>query len=291
MNKITDFFSEEVRNILTDDSLTAIQEAFDARVDEIRDSALEEQDALYAEKLELLVRTLDHKHTQMFKQVLEQHEADKTAKLAKFAKLSKRREDNDLRKFKKTLVESVGAFIDEFISETISTDDLAQAVNNKSAFSIVQNLRQILSVDSAMMNESICGAITEGKERIDSLQGENEKLKKQLNLLAEQNETFEKEVLLEKELSGFKASKKDFMKKAFKGKGLTYIKENLDTVSRLFDRQEKKQLQTLKESALGEREHKPDFVPTQKVVEENVNNDEAYDPYVSELSKVRNFSR
>jgi hypothetical protein len=95
--------------------------------------------------------------------------------------------------------------------------------------------------------------------------------------------------LLESKISKFPESKKGFLRRALSDKSVKFIEENFDYTVRLFDKQEKSKLQTLKEDAISKREVKPDFVPvakTEKVIEEKVNTTTSLkDDYLSVLSR------
>jgi hypothetical protein len=67
-----------------------------------------------------------------------------------------------------------------------------------------------------------------------------------------------------------------------------FINENFDYTVRLFEKQEKQKLAVLKEEAINNRSVKPDVIPTQKIVEESLNNndDSHGDMYITELSKT-----
>jgi hypothetical protein len=193
----------------------------------------------------------------------------------------------DLLNFKKNLTESVSAFLDEFLEESISKDDFSQAVKNKTAYSVLENLRKVLAIDSAVMKESVSTAIVEGKQELDKLRAKNVELEKNVKFLTEEKEKTNVKLFLKSKTSKFPETKKNFIQKALSDKSLKFIKENFDYTVRLFENQEKKQTQIIKEEALKERKHQPDFVKEQKIVTEKVNNkEEENDPYVSVLESM-----
>jgi hypothetical protein len=140
------------------------------------------------------------------------------------------------------------------------------------------------------MKESVQEAIIDGKDQITKLEKENAELKQQFKALYEQNQKAEVATLLESKTSKFPETKKTFIKKALADKSAKFIEENFEYTVRLFDKQEKSKLQTLKEDALNKRVVKPDFVPqpkTQKVVEESINNNSLNKDYLDVLSRVK----
>jgi len=289
---LKNLFSEDVQKILTEESLNAIQEAFDSKVELAVEAALIEQDDQYADKLKSLITVLDKDRTKKMKRLFEAVDKNNASKLVKVVKLYERKINKDLDKgaknFKKQIVETVGQFIDAYIAEAVDAQDIAQAVKNKSAYNVLENMRAVLGVDVAMVNNSIKGAVLDGKNRIDKLEEENNSLKGKLNKLTESYEKVQVKSLLEEKTAKLPETKKNFIRKALDGKSVKFINENFDYTLRLFEKQEKEKLATLKEEAINNRSVKPDVVPRQKIVEESLNNndDSHGDMYISELSKT-----
>jgi hypothetical protein len=282
-------FSEEIqKNLgLSDESVKAIQESLESKIDLAVESALLEQDDVYAEKLKTLMVTLDKDRTVKMKKLMEAFDRDKTAKLVKVVKKYEREQQGDLVKFKKQLTESISEYLDTFLVESFPKKDLETAVKNKTAFKVLENLRKVFSIDHALMDKSLSGAIIEGKTEMDQLRKENAELKNNLNLLTEEKNNAQVKLFLEAKTSKFPDSKKNFVQKALSDKSLKFIKENFDYTVRLFENQEKKQLEIIKEQALQNRKHKPDFVKTQKIITERVSNKvEENDPYLSALESM-----
>lgn len=287
-NDLKNLFNEDIQGIISEDTLSAIEEAFNQKVQLSIDSALMEQDELYAEKLQTLVTAIDKDHTSKMKRLVEAVDKSNASKLVKIVKLYERDSKQDATKFKKHLVESISSYLEEYLEESLNKEDISQAVKNKTAFSVLENLRKVLAVDSIMMKESIQEAVIDGKKQIDTLQKENSELKQQFKALYEINQRTEVSSILEGRTSKFPESKKNFIKKALQDKSLKFIEENFDYTVRLFDKQEKSKLQTLKEEAFNKREIKPDFVvapKSEKVIEESLNNSGLQNEYLNILSK------
>ncbi len=283
---LKNLFTEDVQAILTDETLTAIEEAFNTKVEFAVESALTEQDELYANKLKTFYSAIDKDHTKKMKRIVEAVEQSNASKLLKIVKLYERDHNQDATKFKKSLVESISEYLEEYLVETVGAKDLAQAVKNKTAYNVLENMRKVLSIDSIMMKESVQEAVIDGKAQITELKRENAELKKQFKALYELNKKTEITSLLESKLSKFSEGKKNFIKKVLEDKSVKFINENFDYTVRLFDKQEKSKLIILKEDALNKRIVKPDVIPfqkTEKVIEEKVNKDMG--GYLHALSK------
>jgi 3-methyladenine DNA glycosylase AlkC len=279
--------SEDVEKILTPESLHAIQEAFDQKVKLSVEAALIEQDELYAEKLSKLVNAIDKDHTKKMKRLVEAIDKNNSSKLVKIVKKFKRDSIVESTKFKDQLVESISSYMDTYLDEAFDRKDLEQAVKNKTAFNVLEKFRTALAVDSVMMQESVKDAVLDGKSQIDNLQRENSELKKKLSLISEQADKFKVKSILEEKTAKLPETKKNFIRKALQDKSLKFIQENFDYTVRLFDKQEKEKLTTLKEEALNNRYNKPDVVPVKKIIEEKVNTNISHgDEYLDVMSKI-----
>lgn len=283
---IKNLFNPDVQEVLTEESLTAIQEAFDKKVEIKVNEALEQQDIVYAEQLRTLVKTISVDYGTKLTRILEAKDTDYAQKFSKVVKAYKRQINNESVAFKKSMLGGLSAYLDEFIKETVDIEDIKQAAENKSAMRVLNKLRQHLSIDTVMMKESVRGPILEGVEKQKALEKENKEIKDSFTALYEQNQKLQAQLILESKVSGLSDTKKKFLVKNLQDKSAEFITENFDYTARLFDKHELNQRKVLKEEALENRKVKPDVVPEQKVVEEKVNNDEAGDMYVTELSRV-----
>lgn len=286
--KIKDLLNKDAVQVFSESSLDAIQEAFDKKVELSTEAALIAQDELYAEKLDTLIKTIDKDHTAKMKKIVEAVDQDRAQKLLKVVKKYERTLNEDAVSYKKQLVGAVSAYLDEFLEESISTEDLATAVKNKSAMGVLSKLRNVLSVGSVMMNESIQEAVIDGKSQITSLQAENENLKQKLQQLGESYNNVRVNALIEEKISSMDDDKKSFIRKTLKDKSFEFIKENFDYVSRLFDKKEKEKIKNITEDA-KKKSANVDFIPkTEKILTESLNTFEPStgDLYVNELSKV-----
>ena len=286
--KIKDLLNKDAVEVFSESSLDAIQEAFDTKVNLATESALIAQDELYAKKLDTLIKTIDKDHTAKMKKIVEAVDQDRAQKLLKVVKKYERTLNEDATQYKQQLVGAVSVYLDEFLEESISTEDLATAVKNKSAMSVLGKLRNVLSVGSVMMNESIQEAVLDGKSQITSLQEENTELKNKMKQLSESYNNVRVNSLIEEKISSMDDDKKSFIRKTLKDKSFEFIKENFDYVSRLFDKKEKEKIKNITEDA-KKKSANVDFIPkTEKILTENLNTNEPSggDIYLSELSKV-----
>jgi len=287
--KIKDLLNEDVVKIMSKETLVAIQEAFDKKVELTAEAALVAQDELYAEKLDQLIKTIDRDHSVKMKRIVSAIDQDRTQKLIKVIKKYETSLNEGSNGVVNHVVGAVSSYLDTFLNESFSKEDFAKAVKNTSAMNVLERLRSTLAVDSVMMKESVQEAVLDGKNKIDSLHNENSDLKNKLKVLGEEFNNIRVNALIEEKISKMSDDKKSFVRKTLKDKSFDFISENFDYVSRLFDKKEKEKIKSITEDA-KKRKIDVDFIPEQqKVVVESINNnndDDAYDPYVSELAKV-----
>ena len=181
--KIDKFLPEQVKDLLTEESLSSIREAFEAKANLLVEAALMEQDELYATKLQELVSAIDKDHTFKLKRVVEAVDRTNAGKLIKVVKKYEREINENALKFKDTLVESISQYLEEYIDESIPSQAIEEATKNRTATEVLSNLRKVLAVDSALMSESIKEAVIDGKNQNDILSKEVEALKKENKIL------------------------------------------------------------------------------------------------------------
>lgn len=275
---------------LTEDSLTAIEEAVNTKVELAVEAALTQQDDVYSDKLKELIKVIDQDRSAKLKRVVESVDKANTSKLLKVVKRYEIKQLEEAKKFKKSLISTINAFLDEeVISSVISEQDFSKAVKNVTAYNVLNNLRKALSVDSVMMKESVQEAFLDGKDQLEKKDKQIKSLQNESNTLKGELEDMKKTVFIMEKTANFPENKRNFINKTFSDKPLTYLEENFDYVSKIFDKNEQKQLKVIKEQALDKRKTKVDYVKVEKIVEEKVNNSNETDPYLAELEKVRKY--
>jgi hypothetical protein len=291
--EISNLLKEATQGILTDETLTQIQEAFDSAVDErVKihvEKALTEQDAEYTSKAEQLIQAIDQDHTKKLERVVEALDANNTAKLQMVIKKYQGIVKEQASQFKDDLVERLSHYIDLFIESKIPTKSINEAVKNKKASIILNNLRESLAINSALMNESLKDALIDGKTQIDEHKKLASKANEELTQLRESLSRAKADLILEQKISTLPEKKKQYAQKIFEGKSPKFVVENIDYTLSLFDKKEEERIKTLKTEAFEQRKVKQDRVvleeDTQENVNENINNFPQVQNYMNELGK------
>ena len=283
MNK--DLLPTELQDVLTEESVEAIESALKEKVELSVEAALTSQDELYAAKLEKLMESIDKNHAAKMQNIIESVDSNNAAKLVKVVKRYEAELNDGAAEFKETIVESISNYIDEYIEESIPTAAIEEATRNNTAATVLNNLRETLAVDSSLMAESVKTAIIEGKGEIDQLKADLITLTKSNSVLQESYNEAKSAVFLESRTSKYSQKKSAYLKKVLSDKSPKFIEENFEYTSRLFDRKEKEQLEVIREEAISNRTVKADA--PKLVVEEKVKPSTPVNPYIQGLDKMK----
>jgi hypothetical protein len=288
---ITQILKEATKDILTEDVLKEIETAFDSAVEAKSlihvEKALNEQDEDYAKKLETLVEAIDTDHTKKLQAVVEAIDQDRAIKLKAIVEKYEKALAEEANNFKSTLVDQISNYLDLYLEEKLPLAEIQEAVENKRANAVLSEIRNMLSVDMALAQDSIKDAVVDGKNRLDEAAQQLETATKQITELKEKLTSTEAELILEKKVSKLDEAEKAYMKKMLSGKSAQFVTENFDYTLGLFSKSEEERLNSLKKEAVTEA------VATQvdrPVIEESVNeetdqSDPSFSLYLSELKK------
>lgn len=268
--EISKILKEATKDLLTEETLKVITEAFEKKVDEKAslavEAALVQQDEEYATKLEKVLEAIDADHTsklekivtridevhaEKFKIALTKLDEDRTAKLEKLVKVYESALKSEADKFKTSLVENVSNYLELYIDKSIPAQQIQEATQNARSRKIVDEIKRLVSLDETFVNESIKEALLDGKRQIDEANTKAAEANKQSKLLNEKVENLEKTILLEKKVANFPAAKKSYMIRVLSEKDAKFITENFDYVSEMYEKNEEEAVQTLKESTVA----------------------------------------
>jgi hypothetical protein len=292
---ITELLKSATQGILSEETLKDIETAFNNAVDDkVKihvEKALTEQDNDYANKLKHLLNVVDKDHTKKLLKVVEAIDNNHANKLKKLVEKFNKELTGGAKLFKENMINNVSTYLEAYLDESIPVKKLNEAVKHKRAQVILNQIREMLGVDSIVAKKSVRSAIVDGKRQIDEANNRLEAVQKELQTYKEQFAYAKSQVVLEKNLTNVDGKKKEYLRKVFKGKSAAFINENFSYASNLFDKSETERLQTLKEEATNTSTVKSVDRPLiqESVIEENNNNfemDDSYmNPYLNELRK------
>lgn len=271
---------------LSPESMTEIQAAVEKKVQEKVqihvEKALAEQDELYSNKLTQLLEAIDKDHSAKLEKVVSAIDEDRADKLKMVVSKYESALNEDAKKFKEQLVESISDYLDAYLAEAVPAEDIQEAVRNKKAVKVLEGLRQHLAVDAALQNESIKEAILDGKTQINEASEKLESIVAENNALKSELDKIKATMLIEQRTVNLDEQQKKYVKKVFADKSLDFINENFDYTLKLFNKKQNDRLESLKEEALSEST-KVDRVVVEQT--QDTTDDVELSPYLQELRK------
>ncbi len=314
---VKSILSEKFEDLISEETLNTIQEAFEKAVDEKAQSKIQlesenlkqQLDEHYTGKLQEVIEKVDADHTGKLKKLIEAIDTDHAVKLQKLVKNIDQKHTGMLKQvvekyetalkseaeaFQSRIVEEVSNYMDLYLDKAIPAEQISEAVENIRACKQIEQIRQIVGISEEFIDAEIKEALLDGKKTIDSLRAElNSVLKENVDLSTKATKA-EASILLEKKTADMPSEKKSFITKLLGNKNPEYIEENFSYVVDMFERESQDELEVLKESV------KQDFVTAPKVdrpeiIEEakNFNNEversassDAVSGYLNEMKKI-----
>ena len=271
---------------LSEDTKKEIQTAIETKVQEKVqvhvEKALAEQDELYSNKLKQLLEAIDKDHSVKLEKVVQAIDEDRAEKLKMVVSKYETALNEDAKKFKEQLVESISDYLDAYLAEAVPAEEIQEAVRNKKAVKVLEGLRQHLAVDAALQNESIKEAILDGKQQINEASSKLESIVAENATLKNELGGIKANLLIEQRTANLDEQQKKYLKKVFNGKSPEFINENFEYTLKLFNKKTNDRLENLKEEALSEST-KVDRVVLEQT--EVINEQVELSPYLRELSK------
>lgn len=315
---IKNILNEQFKDLITEDTLKIIEEAFTQAVEEKSkekvnletENVKAKLDESYTAKLQEAVDFIDKDHTAKLKKLVEAIDTDHAVKLQKLIKAIDKKHTGMLKKvvekyenelkneakgFQERLVEEISNYLDLYIDKTIPADQINEAVKNIKASTQLNQIRQIVGITEEFVDSEVKEALVDGKKTIDSLKTELNGVLKENAELSQRASKAEAYILLESKTSDMPSAKKAFVVKLLGNKKPEYIEENFSYVVDMFEKQNQEEVDQAKESLKQElvESHSVDR-PT--VVEEEkqfTNNEierkplsEGVSGYLNEMKKI-----
>ena len=319
---IKNILNEQFKDVVSEETLTAIEEAFQQAVGEKVDEKLQlekesiEQklDESYTKRLEELVEKIDADHTAKLKKLIESIDTDHAVKLQKLVKGIDQKHttllkqivekyetslNEEAKSFQERLVEEISNYMDLYIDKNIPKQQIQEATQNIKAAKQLAQIRQIVGISEEFIDTEVKEALIDGKKTIDSLRTElNQTLKENAQLNQRANRA-ESTVLLEKKTADMPAAKKNFIVKLLGNKAPQFIEENFSYCVAMFERESQEQVDEVKESVKQQFTKTPS-VDRPQVIEEGIefNNEiestasgDSVAGYLNEMKNLSKFAR
>lgn len=279
MENITDILQEKAQDILTEDTLQQIEEAFNKKVQLHVEAALVKQDDEYAAKLEHLLEAIDLDHSKKLDKVVEAIDKNHAEKMIAVVEKYSKALTTEAAEFKNDIVNKVSKYLDIYLEKLVPQKSINEAVKNKRANKMLSEMRKVLAVDAALQKQAIKDAIVDGKSRIDESTAQVDEMSATLNKLAKENAVLKAQLTLESKCSDLSEDKAAFCKKVLTGKSAKFINENFDYTLKMFDKNHEEHLEVLHEQAKRQNSVSKDVDRPTEVIKESKQQTEAENPY------------
>ena len=255
---VVDVLKEATKDILSEQTLNEIQQAFEASVNEkVKihvEKALSEQDEDHSKKLEALVEAIDKDHVAKLNKVVSAIDENHSGKLKAIVEKYQGALSNEAKSFKKETINDISTYLEAYLDEVVPTADIKKAVANRRAADVLGKVRNLLAVDAATAQESIREAVMDGKKQLDEARKELESAKERGVVLEKELNKSQASLLLEQKTRELPENKKKYIQKLLGNKDVEFIKENFDYTLKLFNKTEEERLSTIRDEAVEQTE-------------------------------------
>jgi len=285
------------KDVLNEESATAIAEAFESAVNEKVsariglevEKAVSELDEDHASKLKTLVEAIDKDHSEKLQKVVEAVSANHAKKLENIVSYYRKAINEKAGAFSNKIVEEMSNYLDLYLDKLIPREQLSEAVANTTARQQLEQIKKIVSLDPSALNEDFKKIVIQGKSKIDSLQAQlNESYKENIEL-NEKVKAASAALLIEQKTKGMASAKKEFITKILSDKAPEYIRENFNYVVNMFEREDRVSSNELVKEASKTAVSKDAKVIYPQVMTESVQSpiQSTVNDYLANLKRVR----
>lgn len=314
---VKSILSEKFEDLISEETLNTIQEAFEKAVDEKAQSKIQLEtenlklklDEHYTGKLEQVIEKIDADHTGKLSKLVEAIDTDHAVKLQKLVKNIDKKHTGMLKQivekyetelsekaseFQSRIVEEVSNYMDLYLDKAIPAEQISEAVENIRATKQIEQIRQIVGISEEFIDNEIKEALLDGKKTIDSLRAELNGVLKENVDLSHKADKAQALVLLEQKTTDMPSAKKSFVTKLLGNKNPQYIEENFSYVVDMFEKESQEELEVLKESVKNDFVKAPS-IDRPEIIEEakNFNNEversassDVVSGYLNEMKKI-----
>lgn len=288
---VVEVLKEATKDILTEQTLNEIQQAFEASVNEkVKihvEKALAEQDEDHSKKLEALVEAIDKDHVAKLNKVVSAIDENHSGKLKAIVEKYQGALSKEAKSFKNETINDISTYLEAYLDEVVPSEDIKKAVANRKANDTLSKVRNLLAVDAAIAQESIREAVMDGKKQLDEARKELESAQGRVVVLEKELNKAQASLLLEQKTRELPENKKKFIQKLLGNKDVTFINENYDYTLKLFNKTEEERLSTIRDEATKQTETVDRVVVEEAATEKSAasEDNDSTNGYLSELSR------
>jgi cation transport regulator ChaB len=246
-----------LEKVLSEKDQQDIKAEFDKQVQIAVESALHQYDDEAVKRIEALVEQINESHKVQLMNLMKKRKA---IDLKKRTQLQESYNDSLIReanRFKMALASNIERFIEAKVSNIVNYSTIKKAARNNTARIVLEGLRKQLGVDSALMRESISAPIMEGKRELEKCRSYIRRLKEENVRLCESLNNSEANLLVENKVASLNEDAADYMRRMLKGKDIKFINEQFGYILSLYQDNQRKRIDFLREQAMSKVQHSP----------------------------------
>lgn len=240
--KITDILPESLRAELSDDSLKAIQEAFDTAVETKVNERVNHA-------IKCAEANFDEASVKQTQEIMEMADLNHKLKTVKALNTLKEKYEERLEKvkahyekqlseaadtFKTQLVSRIDKHIKEGVKRAVPTKQLRESLKNTLAIKTLKHMRDLLSVNESSVKAAYRPAILEAHKRITENAKRANLLEERNKTLIEENNELKAELYLAEKVKDMLPEAQSYMKRVMKGATKDFITENLESTYKMY---------------------------------------------------------
>lgn len=246
---------------LSEEKLSKLGEEFnrlvEAKVDERTQVAVKCAETAFNEeanaKLQKLVCQIDEAHKKAFMECFDATCDAYEKEISRIKRNYNTKIKEESISFQKSLLEKVSNFIDSKIDKALPTSMVRKACRNEAALDTINALKKVLNVNEASAMDSIRKEMMEGVNTINKQVKEKKELLEQNAQLKAKLEKAEASQYLIESTASLPTECKNFVRRVLKDSDTQYIKENLNHVIAIHNKNVESNRNALLEKTLAKR--------------------------------------
>lgn len=269
----SDILTEEVKKSIATMFTESVDAQVKSKLDLVVENELAKMDEEHSEKLDKLIEAMDEDHTQKMKTIVEKLDQDYGEKLQKVVEKYENELKEGAENLRNELTTKISNYLDIYLAESIPADQLKEAVQNIHARKLIDQIKQIVSVDEEFISENFKDALKDGHKQIEELKAELNKAIKESTEVKQQLIETKSALILEQKTKDLPTAKKNYVTKLLEGKKPEDIEANFKFVVEMYEKDEVEKTEAILESTKQTTKTVSSSVDAPKTVTESVKND------------------
>lgn len=240
---------ESLKNVLTENEINEIKQEFEKQVQIAVESALHQHDEECIKQVKALESQINETHSIQLNKLMSKAKQIFDGRVEKVKAKYESIMTEDAEKFKRNLSESIETLIDKHISNILPYETIKESARNKTAMLVLEGLRKQLSVDSALMKESIRTPMLEARNKMAGAASFIKSLKKKNQQLNEELGRAKADLLIEGVVANLPEDEANHMRLMLEGKDAEFINNQSQYILSLYKKGKAERRENLRKQA------------------------------------------